>query len=64
MQEDKRKWNIYKFLEEGKLEVFPSRRGITYFKPECNAVLLFDNLTREQAFDIENALIKTLKLEC
>ena len=63
MAKDSRTWNVYKFLEDGKLEVMASRRGITYFKPECNAILLFDGLTADVARDIEDSLVKLLGID-
>lgn len=60
---NKPNYNVYKFLENGKLEVITSRRSITYFKPECNAVLLFSELTRDQAWELEDALVKILKID-
>jgi hypothetical protein len=55
-------WNVYRFFEDGKLEVMASRKGIAFFKPGCNAVLLFCGLTKDKARAIEDSLASILEL--
>lgn len=46
-------WNVYQFTSSNKVEYLASQKSINYFRQECNPVLLFSNLTREEAFDKE-----------
>jgi len=46
-------WNVYQFTSNGEVEYLASQKSINYFRQECNPVLLFSNLTREEAFNKE-----------